>query len=213
MSHAPGAHARLETARVEAFSDGVFAIAITLLILDVRVPHAAGAGLGRALLAQWPSYFAFLTSFATIGIMWLNHHRLFGLIARVDHSLVALNGLLLLGVTVVPFPTAVVAQYLGHPGDRVAAQVYSATFVAIAIVFNLLWRYASSERRQPSLLHVSSRDPAVQGIHAQYRVGPLSYIVALGLAFWDARASVALNLFMALFFALPPRRDAPRPDA
>src|SRR5437867_4098529 len=88
-----------ETARVEAFSDGVFAIAITLLILEIKVPPEAGTDLGRALLAEWPSFIAFVTSFATIGIMWLNHHRLFGLIGQVNHALLVLNGLLLLGVT------------------------------------------------------------------------------------------------------------------
>ena len=108
------------TQRLEAFSDGVFAIAITLLILDVRVPRdlPETTRLIDALLANWPSYFAFLTSFATIGIMWVNHHRLFGCIARADHGLLIWNGLLLLGITFVPFPTALIAEYIGHPDER-----------------------------------------------------------------------------------------------
>src|SRR5204863_6829827 len=114
-----------ETQRLEAFSNGVFAIAITLLVLEMKVPHDAGLGLGRALLDGWPSYFGFLTSFATIGIMWINHHRIFRLVGRIDHTLLILNGLLLLGVTFVPYPTAVLATYLGHPGDRIAAAFYS----------------------------------------------------------------------------------------
>ncbi len=194
-----------ETARVEAFSDGVFAIAATLLILEIKAPRETGASLGAALLAQWPSLVAFATSFAMIGIMWLNHHRLFGLVGRVSHALLVLNGLLLLGVTFVPFPTAVIAEYLGHAGEKVAAQFYSATFVAIAVVFNVLWRYVSSPRRNPRLLRVPMDDPAVLAIHAQYRMGPAFYILALLLAFWDARASVITNLLLALFFALPPR--------
>ena len=197
-----------EVARVEAFSDGVFAIAATLLILEIKAPHGAGSDLGRALLAEWPSLMAFVTSFATIGIMWLNHHRLFGLVGRVSHLLLVLNGLLLLGVTFVPFPTAVLAEYLGQVGERTAAQFYSATFVLIAIAFNLLLRYVASPRRSPSLLRVASDAPEVRAIHAQYRMGPLFYVVALALAFWDARASVMTNLLLALFFAFPPRRAA-----
>src|SRR5436190_1251361 len=101
---APGQN---ETARVEAFSDGVFAIAITLLILEIRVPpSAARDGLGPALAHLWPSFLAFLASFMTIGVMWLNHHRLFNLIHRSDDGLVAFNLLLLLGITWIPFPTA-----------------------------------------------------------------------------------------------------------
>src|SRR5690348_10117444 len=98
-----------ETARIEAFSDGVFAVAATLLVLDLKVPHdaAGGQGLVRALAGEWPAYLAFVTSFAFIGIMWINHHRLFTLIRRSDNLLLVFNGLLLLGVTFVPFATAV----------------------------------------------------------------------------------------------------------
>jgi uncharacterized membrane protein len=122
-----------ETARIEAFSDGVFAIAITLLVLEIKVPHEAGHDLWKLLLAQWPSYFAFVTSFATIGIMWLNHHRMFSLIARTNPMLLILNGVLLLGVTFVPYPTAVVAAYLGHDGARAAACFLAITYIGIAI--------------------------------------------------------------------------------
>src|SRR3954447_20216694 len=98
-----------ETARVEAFSDGVFAIAITLLVLDLRLPPGEGEGSEReffeALVRLWPQYVAFLISFAFIGIMWMNHHRLFTYITKSDTTLMILNLLLLLGVTVVPFPT------------------------------------------------------------------------------------------------------------
>ena len=103
-----------DTARTEAFSDGVFAIAITLLVLDIKVPQELpeSVRLGTALLQLWPSYLAFLTSFVTIGIMWINHHRLFTLIKRSDHWLLQLNGLLLLEDTFLPFPTAIVAEGL-----------------------------------------------------------------------------------------------------
>ncbi len=108
-----------ETGRVEAFSDGVFAIAITLLILEIRVPPSAtDAALGQELLHIWPSFLAFLASFMAIGVMWLNHHRLFTLIQKCDDGLIALNLLLLLGITWIPFPTALLAEHLRVDGSR-----------------------------------------------------------------------------------------------
>jgi uncharacterized membrane protein len=194
-----------ETARVEAFSDGVFAIAITLLVLELKIPqenHEPGT-LYRQLLEQWPMYFAFLTSFVTIGIMWLNHHRLFTLIERCTHSLILLNTLLLLGVTVVPFPTAVVAENLRDPiNERTAALLYNGWFLCIAIVFNVLWRYASGGGR---LLGATVDQAAVVAQTRQYMFGPLFYALAWGVAWINATLSIAINLALALFFALPPR--------
>ena len=138
-----------DTTRLEAFSDGVFAIAITLLVLDLKVPReiAEGPSLGHVLLAQWPGYLAFVTSFLTILIMWVNHHRMFTLIGRCDHRLLFYNGLLLMGITLVPFPTSLVADSLRHDGERTAALVYNGTFIFIAICFNLSWRTAAVDDR------------------------------------------------------------------
>ncbi len=199
-----------ETSRIEAFSDGVFAIAITLLVLELKVPHETGAGLWRALLALWPSYFAFVTSFATIGIMWLNHHRMFNLIHRTDQLLLLLNGLLLLGVTFVPFPTAVVGAYLDRDGEKTAACFMSAVYIGIAIAFNLLWRYVSSPRRTPRLLRLPPDDHRVRAIRDSYRFGPLYYVAALALSMWDGRAGVAANLALAVYWSLPPPAPADR---
>jgi uncharacterized membrane protein len=195
------------TARVEAFSDGVFAIAVTLLVLDIKVPReiVPPDTLARALAAQWPTYLAFLTSFTTILIMWINHHRLFTHIGRCDDRLLFLNGLLLLGVVLVPFPTALIAEYLGHPGQRTAATIYNGTFIVIAMFFNLLWRTASTNGRL--LRHDHDRD-TVAHITESYRFGPLPYVTALGLAFVSATASVVLNLVLAVYFALPSERAA-----
>jgi uncharacterized membrane protein len=207
---------RDETTRVEAFSDGVFAIAITLLVLEIRVPEevVGGPGLGRALLGLWPSYLAFLTSFATIGIMWINHHRLFTLIRRCDHLLLVANGFLLLWVSFLPFPTAVVARSLtGSAGAaRTAAAFFSGTFVVIAVAFNLLWRYASGGRR---LLEPAADEAAIQAQTRQYAFGPVWYMAAFGLAFVSVPASLGLNLLLALFFALPlrTRREVGAPVA
>jgi uncharacterized membrane protein len=208
-SGAPSAAEVNETARLEAFSDGVFAIAITLLVLDLKVPHTPGVALGRQLAAAWPSYVAFLASFATIGIMWLNHHRLFCLIGRVDQGLLVWNGLLLLGVTVVPFPTSLLSAYLGGPDARAAALVYAGTFLYIALAFNLLWRHASRVRNGGSLLIVPDDHAAVQEVHASFRVGPLSYLIVLALAAWQPLASVVLAGALAAFYARPPRTALP----
>jgi uncharacterized membrane protein len=102
-----------ETGRIEAFSDGVFAIAITLLVLEIKVPShetAESSGLTSALFALYPSYLAFLASFATILVMWVNHHRIFNLIRRSDRAFLYWNGLLLLLISFVPFPTALLAR-------------------------------------------------------------------------------------------------------
>src|SRR6516165_3656149 len=124
-----------ETNRIEAFSDGVFAIAITLLVLDLKIPRdtSGGARLSQLLIAQWPAYLAFLTSFATILIMWINHHRIFTLVARSDDRLLFYNGLLLLGVTIVPFPTSLVSEYLRGDGARTAAFVFNGTYILTAV--------------------------------------------------------------------------------
>jgi hypothetical protein len=111
-----------ETGRLEAFSDGVFAIAITLLVLEIAVPHVEhDASLTNALLDLWPSYFGYAVSFITIGVMWINHHHMFKDIERVDHGLLALNLLLLICISFVPFPTAVLAEYVGEDEFRLEA--------------------------------------------------------------------------------------------
>jgi uncharacterized membrane protein len=189
-----------ETSRVEAFSDGVFAIAITLLILEIKVPPLTSEPLTILLLRQWPSYVAFLLSFAFIGIMWMNHHRLFTHIRHCDHALLVLNLLLLLGVSVVPFPTAVLASRLGRQDARVAAALYNGTYLCIAIVFNLLWRYAASSHR---LLGKNADRRAVDRITRQYAFGPLMYAVCLAVGWYSVAASLALNVALALFFAIP----------
>lgn len=198
-------HARAEekeTARLEAFSDGVFAVAITILVFGITVPRGLPQGqrLLPALLAQWPAFLAFLTSFATVGIMWINHHALFTHIRRSDHTLLVLNGLLLLGITFVTFPTALVAEYIQHRDAKAAALVYSGTFAVIAILFNLLWRYASRDNR---LLRRDVDRQAVEAITRSYSWGPPMYLISFVLASISAEGSLILNMAMAVFFALP----------
>ncbi|HEX3049269.1 MAG TPA: TMEM175 family protein [Aggregatilineaceae bacterium] len=187
-----------ETARLEAFSDGVFAIAITLLVLDIKVPRAE-PDLLRALGEQWPSYVAYVVSFLTISVMWVNHHHLFKLIARADNRLLFLNSLLLMLITFLNFSTALLAEYIENDERRIAALVYAGTMVLIALIFNLLWRYASSGYH---LLKPDTSPETVQTITRQYRYGPLLYSAAFGLAVISVPASIVLQAGLAVFFAL-----------
>ena len=187
-----------ETGRIEAFSDGVFAIAITLLVLDIKVPRdlAEGVGLGRALLQQWPAYLAFFISFTFIGIMWINHHRIFNLLRRTDHTL--------LGVTFLPFPTALLSEYIGHPEQRMAALVFNGVFLVIAIFFNVLWRYIAG---QPRLLAKDADPQAIAAITRSFTYGPVFYLITFGLAFFSVIASLIMSVALAIFYALPGRNQ------
>jgi len=194
-----------ETGRVEAFSDGVFAIAITLLVLDLKVPTQPPLLAG--LLAQWPVYAAYLISFAFILIMWVNHHWMLGHIVRVDGMFMLLNGLLLLGITVVPFPTNVVAQYVLTPDQNVATAVYTGWFLMIALFFNLLWGYAARGGR------LLSKDDHEAGlarvVSARYRWGGPAYLAAFVLSFIWVPAALALSFLLAVFYALPHEMTLP----
>jgi uncharacterized membrane protein len=190
-----------ETTRTEAFSDGVFAIAITLLIIEVHVPAAEHAGdLSHQLLDLWPSYLGYLTSFLTIGVMWVNHHRVFSLIDRVDHTMLILNLVLLLLIAFLPFPTAVLAGFIETEGARQAAALYGVTMVLIAIAFFSWWRYASFDRR---LIAATAPQEEVDDITRAYTPGTILYAGALALAFVEPWASAAAYLALALFYALP----------
>jgi uncharacterized membrane protein len=139
----------MSTGRAEAFSDGVFAIAITLLVLSLRL--SGHGSVTSQLLAAWPQYFAYVVSFLTIGIMWMNHHTILAHVARVDRPLLVLNLLLLMGIVAIPFPTGLVADNLNHGGpDAIAAVVtYGLVMIAISCGFAGLWIYVATHA--PSL--------------------------------------------------------------
>jgi TMEM175 potassium channel family protein len=199
-----------ETGRLEAFSDGVFAVAITLLVLNIKIPGIDvpasqlpnDTQLWSTLLDEWPMLAAYTTSFATIGVMWINHHRLYTHIKRTNTMLMLLNLLLLLIIVFVPVPTALVAEYLVHPDQHAAALLYSGTMIILAICFNLLWRYASYHNR---LIAKNADERAVNAITKQYWFGPVVYLLAFILALFSTPASLTLNFLLALFFAIPPR--------
>ncbi len=189
-----------DTARLEAFSDGVFAIAITLLILEIHVPEfEEGHSLWRQLFDLWPSYFGYLVSFSTIGIMWVNHHNIFKLMRRVDHWLLTINLALLLCVAFIPFPTAVLAEHIDQPDERAAVVFYAGVFLVTAVVFNVLWRYPTS--RAPWLLEPDADEQAMATISRRYAFGPPIYLAATILAWFSPTVGlVALALIAVLYF-------------
>lgn len=202
----------MDTSRLEAFSDGVFAIAITLLVLNLVVPLSSDprvkqASLWDALLRQWPDYLAYLISFLFVLVMWINHHTLFRYIRRTDHTLLVLNGLLLFFVTFVPFPTRLLAEYL-KPDVRwvdrlVATLIFNGTYVLLAIAFNVLWRYAARDRR---LIGDGVHQAHVEAVTRDFRFGPALYLMTFLLTFINVWASLIVNAGLAAFFALPRSR-------
>jgi uncharacterized membrane protein len=188
----------MPTTRLEAFADGVFAIAATLLIIDVTV-DARGAELGAALTHAWPQYAAYAISFVTIGIMWVNHHACLGLIDRADRRFLFINIALLACIAFVPFPTRLVAEHLRDDGLRAAALTYGLTMTATATCFFAFWFYAAIGRR---LIAPDADDRTVRGISRSYLPGPLIYGAATLVALLSATASVILFALIAAFYVL-----------
>ncbi len=187
---------RSSTSRLEAFSDGVFAIAATLIVLEFAV-RSDTPDLGSALVHLWPAYLAYVTSFVTIGIIWMNHHFCVESIARADRTLMFLNILLLLTIAFLPFPTRLVADYLQKPGEQSAVYAYDATFVLMSLVFNLWWRYASRGRR---LIDEHAPDASLRAIDRAFAPGVPMYAAAFLIAIWSPLASVIFTLGIAAFY-------------
>lgn len=164
-----------ETGRIEAFSDGTRAVAITLLALDLKVPPAsndAGAwAFLHGLARQWPSYVALVTSFITVLIMWVNHHDVFRVIRKTSTRLLFANGLLLLLMTAVPFSTVLFSEYFDKPGARAAAGVYGGTSILTAVAYGVLWLSILGDR---SLLRRDASEKVISGITRSYRRADLS---------------------------------------
>jgi uncharacterized membrane protein len=191
-----------DTGRLETFADGVMAIAITLLILDVKVPDLRdGHTLTFHLVHMWPSYVGYAVSFLTIGVIWVNHHHMFKLIERTNHAFLILNGVFLMTIAFLPWPTAVVAAYLrGTPGDRAAASfTYGVTMVAISVMFNVVWRYAVAR----GLLTPGLDPDGVRRASNNYLAGPTVYGVATVIAPWVPFVSLGIFAAMAVYWLLP----------
>ena len=191
------------TARLEAFSDGVFAIAITLLILELKVPlfgeheQPTDRELLKRLAAEWHHYLAFFLSFTSILVMWVNHHRIFSVVKKSDDAFVFWNGFLLMLITIVPFPTALIAEYMDKAGANTAAGVYSGTALMIAFAYTGLWRHAARGGR----LLMPGREREVAELNKGYQFGPVAYFIAFVTSFFSATISIGICLALVVFFA------------
>ena len=189
-----------DTSRIEAFSDGVFAIAITLLVIEIGVPHVEGTTLLGALVEQWPSYLGYVISFLQIGVIWANHHNRFRFIVRSDHVLLFLNILFLMCVAFIPFPTALLADYLQGTERSTAGAIYAGTLAVTAVFFTLLWLYATVNRR---LVNRNLDPHQLRTMTRRYLLGMVAYLLVFLLAFVNVAASLALIVALALLFVLP----------
>jgi uncharacterized membrane protein len=186
----------MSSSRLETFSDGVFAIAATLLILDVRVGQGE---LGARLVHDWPSYVAYAVSFLTIGIIWINHHTVFTQIRKVDRLFLLMNVTFLMLVAFIPFPTSLIASHLRGNDLEPAALTYGATLTLTAAFFSLLWFYASLGHR---LLRTDADARVISGISRSYLPGPFIYLAAMLVALASPIASVVLFGVITIFYII-----------
>ena len=205
----------MSTNRLEAFSDGVLAVAITLLVLNITVPQVdkhSLHSLGYDLLHHWPDYAAYVTSFMTIGIIWVNHHAMLGRLREVDHVLLVLNLFLLMSVAVLPFATALMARYLTDPTyQNLAAGIYAAALLVMGLTFSAVNRHMLIVR--PDLLRGSLPEAARRRIFWRAFSGLVPYVIATALAPLSAYASVAVCFAVAAFYATPLASSSGRPTS
>jgi uncharacterized membrane protein len=188
--------------RLEAFSDGVFAIAITLLVLDLHVPAPGSGTLGHELLAQWPSYAAYFVSFFTIGIIWINHHAAFNRLRAVDHSILIWNLALLLTVGILPFTTSLMATYLKEgSGENLAAAIYGASYLLMGAVFVGTNRHILRNR---AWLAKEPMNPAAARRTMHFAaLGQIPYLLATLLAFVSPYLTIAICGACAVYYSFP----------
>jgi uncharacterized membrane protein len=188
----------VSTARLETFADGVFAIAATLLILNVEIPELGEHSLAHELVRLWPAYVGYAVSFLTIGIIWVNHHTVLRQIRGVDRIFLFINVFFLLCIAFIPFPTRLLATYVRTGDGRAAAVAYGVTLTATAIFFNLMWRYAIGDGGR--LLRSDADRREVDGITRSYRPGVPMYAGATVVGIFQAEIAAALFAAIALFY-------------
>jgi TMEM175 potassium channel family protein len=185
--------------RLEAFSDGVFAIAITLLVIEIRPPTpAAGESLARALWEQWPHYLGYFLSFLVLGVMWLNHHRIFEPAQRVDGVVLVLNLNLLLWAVLIPFPTAVVADFLRDGGDdaKTAVALYGGVILLAAISFTALFVGITRE----GIVDELPTPQQVRAARLRFGLGVGVYTGAFLLSWLSPALALAAHATMAAYY-------------
>ncbi len=195
---------------MEAFSDGVFAIAITLLVLEISIPSDRGSDLLRAVLEAWPSYLAYLISFLTIGSVWLAHSAITEFLHRVDPILLRINLILLLVVGFLPVPTKVLADYLhSTDGERVAVTIYGLALLATRLMVMALWRYGVSR----GLVRADLNNEDVRSVTRKLTPSLAAYVVAISVGLVLPNVAVALYLLAAVYLVLPLRSRGGRTTA
>jgi TMEM175 potassium channel family protein len=193
----------VSTNRLEAFSDGVLAVAITLLVLDIGVPPVSpNETLAHELVHQWPQYAAYVTSFLTIGIIWINHHAMIGRLRVADHAILGLNLLLLMSIAILPFATSLMAAYLKESrGQHLAAGVYAGAFTVMALCFAALQRHILLHK--PDMLASELPEDRRRLILRRSIRGVGPYVLATLVAILSAYASLAICAAIAVYYALP----------
>jgi uncharacterized membrane protein len=189
--------------RLEAFSDGVIAVAITLLALDLPIPDAARTpDLARALGNHWPNFAAFAVSFLTIGIIWINHHAMFRRMAQVDHAVLVLNILLLMTICLLPFSTALLGEYLtASHGQHLAAAIYGGALLLMSCCFFALQLYVL--QRRPDLLYAQVDADTRRDVLRRNLVGLAPYALATALAAVSPYLTFAITAVLVAYFAIP----------
>jgi uncharacterized membrane protein len=184
--------------RLEAFSDGVFAVAITLLALNLTVDGPGHGSLADQLRHQWPSFAAYVVSFFVIGITWVNHHDLFKAFARVDRALLFLNLVLLMFIVAIPFATSTMASYLrtGGADAHLATALYAAVLEGMGMSYTAIFLWSVREDNR----HVRLSPEAVRTIGLRFGLGSVVYLFAIGLAFVSAPAALALIAALAVYY-------------
>ena len=198
----------MSTSRTEAFSDGIFAIAATLLVLELKVPQVEPGGLADALLESWPSYATYVVSFLTIGIIWVNHHAVLDRIREVNRPLLFMNLMFLMAVAAIPFPTALLGDYLqaGHD-ERLAAAVYGGTMSLMGVTFGAIWAYAVLS---DDLLHARVDRTRARRSLWIFAAGTPLYVLAIGASLLSATLALVIYALLALFYlfdVLPPLKQ------
>jgi TMEM175 potassium channel family protein len=195
----------VSTSRLEAFSDGVFAIAITLLVLEIDIPSAESSDLWHQLTELWPAFAAYLVSFMVIGIIWVNHHGVIDHLRRTDRGVLYLNLALLLTVGFLPYPTAVLAEHLNTGADEeVAAAFYSGAMTMMGLAFGALWVYITRHRE---LLGVELTDDEVRTATRRFTLGNPFYALAIGISFVSPAAVLVIIAGLALYYAVAGMRS------
>jgi len=196
-----------ETGRIEAFSDGVFSIAVTLLVLELHIPELSDGNtpthLLNALKLEWPSYIAFAISFFSIFIIWVNHHKIFKQIYKRNTGLMFANGFILFLVSLVSYPTALLARFFLSDTKQLSVTIYTGLFVLINLAFNFLWAEASRDKK---LLRPGISDKAIRQLRNNYRYGFPTYLIAFMVSFFYPDLALAICVLLWIFWAISSKK-------